>query len=154
VNTAIRTITGVNSGVGFAIPVDIVKRVLPELIEHGRYRHTWVGVTGRTISAEMVDAMKLPVTNGVLIFSVEPDSPAEAGGLRGGDHEIIVSGVPMRAGGDIVIAIEGGEITRFDDLINYLASYTSVGDEITLTVIRDGSELDIRVTLAERPGDM
>ena len=154
VSTAIRTITGVNSGVGFAIPVDIVKRVLPELIEHGRYRHTWVGVTGRTISAEMVDAMRLPVTNGVLIFSVEPDSPAEEAGLRGGDQEIMVSGIPMRAGGDIVIAIEGGEITRFDDLINYLASHTSVGDVITLTVIRDGRELDIRVTLAERPGDM
>jgi 2-alkenal reductase len=153
VSTAIRTLTGVNSGVGFAIPVDIVKRVVPELIEHGRYRHTWVGVTGRTISAEMVDAMGLPVTNGVLIFSVEPESPAEAGGLRGGDHEIIVSGIPMLAGGDVVIAIEGGEITRFDDLINYLASFTSVGDEITLTVLRDGKELDIRVTLAERPGD-
>jgi S1-C subfamily serine protease len=93
------------------------------------------------------------VTNGVLIFSVEPDSPAEVGGLRGGDQEIMVAGMPMRAGGDIVIAIEGGEITRFDDLINYLASYTSVGDVITLTVIRDGRELDIHVTLAERPGD-
>lgn len=152
VNTAIRSLTGVSSGVGFAIPVDIVKRVVPELIAHGRYRHTWVGVRARTISPEMVEAMDLPVGVGVLIAEIEPGSPAGKAGLEGGDEQVVVSGIPMRAGGDIIVAVNGQIVKRFEDLINYLASYTSVGEVVTITVVRDGKELDIRVTLEERPG--
>lgn len=151
VNTAIRSQSGVNSGVGFAIPVDIVKRVVPELISNGRYRHTWVGITGRTITPEMVEAMDLPVDTGALVFEVVPDGPASAAGLRGGDRQVVVSGLPMLDGGDIVIAINGVPIKRFDDLINYLATNTGVGDKVTLTVIRDGNEIQIEVALQERP---
>jgi serine protease Do len=89
----------------------------------------------------------------VLIFAVEPGSPAEKAGLRGGDQQIVVSGLPMSAGGDIVIAIDQVEVKRFDDVVNYLASHTSVGDTVTLTVIRDGSQVELSVTLEERPGD-
>jgi S1-C subfamily serine protease len=153
VNTAIRSLTGVNSGVGFAIPVDIVSRVVPELITHGRYRHPWVGVTGLTISAEMVEAMDLPVETGVLLFTVEPDSPADRADLHAGDREIVVSGRPMRAGGDILVAIDESIVKGFDDLINYLASRTSVGDVVTLTVVRDGAEIRVELTLEERPGN-
>jgi 2-alkenal reductase len=152
VNTAIRSLTGVSSGVGFAIPVDIVKRVVPELIAHGRYRHTWVGVRARTISPEMVEAMDLPVGVGVLIAEIEPGSPAGKAGLRGGGEQVVVSGIPMRAGGDIIIAVNGQIVKRFEDLINYLASYTSVGEVVTITVVRDAEELDISVMLEERPG--
>ncbi|NIV29380.1 MAG: PDZ domain-containing protein, partial [Anaerolineae bacterium] len=126
VNTAIRSLTGVNSGVGFAIPVDIVRRVVPELIDLGRYRHPWVGVTGSSISPEMVEIMELPVETGVLVFQVEPDSPASKAGLRGGDTQLVISGRPMRQGGDILVAIGGIEVKDFDDLVNYLASFTSV----------------------------
>ena len=153
VNTAIRSETGVNSGIGFSIPVDIVKRVVPELIAHGRYRHTWVGVRGRTITAEMVEAMDLPVDIGVLIAVVEEGGPAADAGLRGGDTEVVVSGLPMVSGGDIVIAIDGVEVNGFDDLINYLATNTSVGDSVTLTVIRERSEIQVELTLEERPDD-
>jgi 2-alkenal reductase len=153
VNTAIRSLTGVNSGVGFAIPVDIVSRVVPELIAHGRYRHPWVGVTGLTISAEMVEAMDLPVETGVLVFSVEPNSPAERANLHAGDREVVVSGRPMQAGGDILVAINESSVKDFDDLINYLASRTSVGDVVTLTVVRDGDEIKVDLTLEERPGN-
>jgi len=152
VNTAIRSLSGVNSGVGFAIPVDIVKRVVPELIQHGRYRHTWLGVRGQTISPEVYEAMDLPVQTGVLLFAVEPGSPADQAGLRGGDREVTVAGMPMRAGGDIIVAIDEAVVKRFEDLINYLATYTSVGDTVTVTIIRDGSEVEIEVTLDERPG--
>jgi 2-alkenal reductase len=151
VNTAIRSETGTNSGVGFAIPVDMVKRVVPDLIAHGRYRHTWLGITGRSISAEMVEAASLPVENGLLVFEVEPGSPADRAGLRGGNEQILVSGMPMLGGGDIVIAIDGVEVKGFDDVINYLASHTSVGDVVTLNVIRDGNEIGVDVTLEERP---
>ncbi|MGC9335519.1 MAG: S1C family serine protease, partial [Anaerolineae bacterium] len=106
VNTAIFSTTGSSAGVGFAIPVDIVKRVVPELIAEGTYRHPWLGITGGTITPEMVEATNLPVENGVLISSVEPGSPAAEAGLQGGTRQIVVSGVPMLAGGDIVTAID------------------------------------------------
>jgi len=153
VNTAIRSLTGVNSGVSFAIPVDIVKRVVEELISLGRYRHPWLGVTGTSISPEMVEIMQLPVDTGVLIFIVEPDSPSSKAGLTGGDIEVIIAGRPMRQGGDILVAIDGSPVRDFDDLVNYLASYTSVGDTVTLTVLRDGVELGIDLVLEERPSD-
>ncbi len=153
VNTAIASTSGVNSGVGFAVPVDILKRVVPELIANGRYRHPWIGVTGRTISPEMVEAADLPVETGVLIFEVEPGSPAEKAGIRGGTQQVQVSGVPMLIGGDIVVAIDGMEVKRFDDVVNYLASHGTVGDEVGLTVVRDGREIEVGVMLEERPGD-
>jgi S1-C subfamily serine protease len=151
VNTAIRSLTGVSSGVGFAVPVDIVKRVVFELIEYGRYRHTWVGIYGSTITPEMVEAMDLPVEIGILVAEVTPNGPASKTDLRGGGRTVIVSGIQMRAGGDIITAVNDTPVKKFDDLINYLATETSVGDEITLHVIRDGQKSDIVVTLEERP---
>ena len=151
VNTAITSESGVNSGVGFAIPVDIVKRVVPELIDQGRYRHPWLGITGGSITAELVEAADLPVETGVLIYQIEPGSPAEVAGLRGGTRQIVVSNVPLMVGGDIVIAIDEVTVKRFEDVVNYLASQTTVGEGVTLTVVRDGGELQIDVTLEERP---
>lgn len=153
VNTAIRSLTGVNSGVGFAIPVDIVSRVVPELIAHGRYRHSWLGISGSTLSPEMVATMDLSVETGVLVFEVEPGSPADNANLRGGVSEVIVSGRPMRAGGDIVVAIDETVVKDFEDLINHLASRTSVGDTVTVTVVRDGTEVSVQLTLEERPSN-
>jgi S1-C subfamily serine protease len=151
VNTAIRSVSGVNSGVGFAIPVNVVKRVIPELIAGGSYRHPWVGVTGLTISPEIVEALDLAVETGVLVFTIEPGSPAEKAGLRGGIQEMVVGGRPVLAGGDILVAINDTPVRRFDDLINYLAGDTQVGDTVTLTVIRDGERLSLDVVLEERP---
>jgi S1-C subfamily serine protease len=151
VNTAIRSTSGFNSGVGFAIPVDIVKRVVPELIATGHYRHTWLGVRGRTISPEMVEAMDLPIQTGVLIAAVEAGGPADLAGLRGGMREVLVSDLPMLEGGDIVTAIDGVPVKRFDDLINYLASQTSVGDVVAVTIVRGGQEMAVDIALQERP---
>ncbi|MGD8464024.1 MAG: trypsin-like peptidase domain-containing protein [Anaerolineae bacterium] len=152
VNTAIRSVSGFNSGVGFAIPVDIVKRVVPELIVHGRYRHTWIGIRGRTITPEMVEALDLTVDTGVLISEVEVGGPAERAGLRGGTREVIVAGIRMMSGGDVVIAINDNTIKSFDDLINYLATRASVGDVVNLRVVREGQEIEVEVVLDERPG--
>jgi 2-alkenal reductase len=152
INTAITSVTGTNSGVGFAVPVDIVKRVVPDLIALGHYRHPWIGVRGNPITPEMVSAMDLPVESGVLVVQVERNSPAEKAGLRGGTRDVTVLGMPMRAGGDILIGVNDSIISSFDDLINYLAGRTSVGDVVTLTVVRDGHEIKVELTLEERPG--
>lgn len=154
VNSAIRSLTGVNSGIGFAIPVNIVKRVVPELIATGSYTHAWIGIFGQSISPEMVEEMELAVGSGVLIAGVEPGSPAEKAGLLGGTRQVNVSGQPMQAGGDIVIAVNDAVVKRFDDLINYLATQTGVGDVVTVTVVRAGKEIKIQVTLQARPGDL
>jgi 2-alkenal reductase len=153
VNTAIASSSGTNSGVGFAVPVDIVKRVMPELIAHGRYSHPWLGVTGGSITPEIVAAADLPVDTGVLIYDVEPGGPADKAGLAGGERHVQVSSLTIRAGGDIVIAINDTPVMRFDDIVNYLASRTSVGDVVTLTVVRDGRQREVDVTLEVRPSD-
>ena len=151
INSAIRSVSGTNTGVGFAIPVDVIKRVVPELIARGHYSHSWLGVSGYSITLELVEAMNLPTELGVLIGSVEPGSPAEKAGLTGGVEQVNVAGQPMLAGGDIVLAINGVTVNRFDDLINYLASQTGVGDVVTLTVLRGGQQTDVSIKLEERP---
>lgn len=151
INAAIRSVTGLNSGVGFAIPINIVKRVVPELIAHGKYRHPWVGVRGHTLTTEIVEAMNLSVPLGVLIELVEPGSPAERGGVRGGSRNMDVAGRQMRGGGDILISVDAVTVRRFDDLINYVESEKNVGDTVTLTLLRDGEPLQLDVLLDERP---
>ena len=101
----------------------------------------------------MVEAANLPVETGVLIFEVDPAGPAAKAGLRGGNQQVVVSNVPMLVDGDIVIAIDQVLVKGFDELVNYLASHTSAGDQVTLTVVRDGDEIKIDVTSEERPGN-
>jgi S1-C subfamily serine protease len=153
VNTAIRSTTGTNSGIGFAVPVNTVRRIVPALIEEGAYRYPYLGITydTRFIMAELAGPLGLPVTHGALIDEVTPGTAAAQAGLRGGNREVEVMGTTVNAGGDIIIAIDGYKLRDFDDLIAYLVRETEVGQEVTLTVIRDGEELEIPVTLGERP---
>jgi 2-alkenal reductase len=153
VNTAIRSETGVNSGIGFAVPVDTVKRIVPHLIEDGTYRYPYLGIEAQTFFslAQLADPLGLPVTRGVLISEVTAGTAAARAGLRGGDREVTVMGVPVKVGGDIIVAIDGYELRDFDDLIAYLVRETEVGQEAVLTIVRDGEELEVPVTLGERP---
>ena len=156
VNTAIRSTTGTNSGIGFAVPVDTVKHIVPHLIEEGFYRYPYLGIVSdnRFTVAEVAGPLGLPVTGGVLISEVTPGTAAAQAGLRGGDREVEIIGMMVRTGGDIIVAIDGYELHDFDDLIAYLVRETKVGQEIVLTVARDGEELEIPVTLGERPQSM
>jgi S1-C subfamily serine protease len=153
VNTAIRSTTGTNSGIGFAVPVNTVKRILPALIAEGAYRYPYLGITydTRFTMAELAGPLGLPVTHGALIDEVTPGTAAGQAGLRGGNREVEVMGTTVNAGGDIIVAIDGTKLRDFDDLIAYLVRETEVGQEVTLTVIRDGEELEIPVMLGERP---
>jgi len=155
VNAAIRTDNGVraNSGVGFAIPVNTVKRVVPQLIEKGSVSYAYLGVSvDNSFSiAKLATALKLPVDHGVLIASVAPNGPAEQAGLWGGNKQTRVRGVPVQTGGDIITAIDDNPIRDFDAMITYLANHTRVGQTITVTVLRDGKEQKFQVKLSERP---
>jgi S1-C subfamily serine protease len=153
VNTAIRSMTGANSGIGFAVPVNTVKHIVPDLIEKGFYTYPYLGITSDTrfTMAELMGPLGLPVTHGVLIGEVTPGTAAAQAGLQGGDREVEVMGITVTAGGDIIVAIDGYELRDFDDLIAYLVRETEVGQVVVLNVIRDGEALEIPVTLGERP---
>ena len=153
VNSAIRSTTGANAGIGFAVPVNTFKRILPSLIEEGVYRYPYLGITSNNLLslAELAGPLGLPVTRGVLIGTVTAGGSAARAGLRGGNREVEVLGVPVMAGGDIIVAIDGYELRDFDDLIAYLVRETEVGQEVVLTIMREGQELKVSVTLDERP---
>ncbi|MEE8391799.1 MAG: trypsin-like peptidase domain-containing protein, partial [Anaerolineae bacterium] len=152
VNTAIRSETGVNSGIGFSVPVDTLKRVLPQLIEEGTYHYPYLGISSNSYFdvAELAEPLGLPVTHGVLIAEVQPGTAAADAGLQGGDREAEIMGIPIMAGGDIIVAIDGYVVNNYDDFIAYLVRETRVHQTIILTIIRDGEELELPVTLGER----
>lgn len=156
VNAAIRTETGTFQGVAFAIPVNTVKRVVPQLIENRVARYSWLGVqsfpdeAGFSV-ASLADVLGLPVDHGVMVEDVTPNSPAEQAGLRGGDSTRTVRGIDIQTGGDIIVAINGVFIRDLSQLLAYLVENTSPGDTVKLTVIRGSETLDIDVNLGVRP---
>jgi serine protease Do len=153
VNAQIETSDGsrVNSGVGFAIPVSIVERVVPSLIQNGKYEWGWLGVVGGTINPTMIEAMKLPVQKGAYISQVVNNGPAERAGLLGSRDEVVVEGRRTEIGGDIIVAIDGKPVSSFEDILIYIALNTRPGQKVVLSIIRDGEAQDITVTLEPRP---
>ncbi|NLE77214.1 MAG: trypsin-like serine protease [Chloroflexi bacterium] len=152
VNSAIQSTAGSNAGVGFAVPVDQVKRVVPALIEKGRYEHPWLGITGRTVGPDLAKALDLPVERGVQVIAVTANGPADRAGLRGATGATVTfRGVEVEADGDIIIAVDGQAVQKFDDLLVYLARNTQVGQGVTLTIVREGREMQVQLTLGSRP---
>ena len=155
VNAQISSDRRANSGVGFAIPVSIIKRVIPALIAEGRYEHSYIGIRGMTYNPICADDLELPKTvRGAYVIEVLDGTPAARAGLRGGFEESgthILELCPEVKGGDLILAFDDLPVTRFDDLLIYLARYTSPGDKVTLTVLRDGEEIQVELTLAARP---
>jgi len=157
VNTAIvprRTALGERSflGVGFAIPSNLVVRVVPSLINGGKYQHPWIGFSGSTVTPEIAEEMKLPKASGALVAEVISGSPADKAGLRSGTRDFELSnGFVTQIGGDVIIAIEDEKIETFDDLISFLARRGTVGEAVTLTIIRNGKEQKVELTLEARP---
>jgi S1-C subfamily serine protease len=152
VNTMIISGFGASAGVGFAIPVNVVKQVVPVLIEEGAYDYAWLGITGRDLDRETALAMDLSADQrGALVTEVTEGGPAEAAGLLGADETVTLDGAQFQIGGDVIIAIESQPVRSIDELIVYLVKQTRPGDRVTLTVLRDGEEREIEVTLGERP---
>ncbi len=155
INAAIRTngTNRSNSGVGFAIPSNTVKRVVAQILKDGRVSYPYLGVSSDNHfkTAELAAALHLPTDRGVLISSVIDGGPAVKAGLRGGDQQVTVRGIPVTAGGDIITAIDGDPISSFDQMIGYLASKKLVGQTVTITILRGTETLQLPLTLAERP---
>ena len=133
------------------MPVNLVKRVVPQLIAQGHYDHPWLGIKGITITPLLVDELGLPVERGVLVSEVIADSPAEKASILGGTREVEIRGREVRQGGDIITSIDDREIVQFEDLLAYLVMQTGAGQEETLRIIRDGSEQALKVVLEARP---
>jgi 2-alkenal reductase len=141
------------SGVGFAVPVNTVKRVVPTLIREGRYEYPWLGISGSDVTLEIVEAMDLPVERGAIVLEVTPDSPADEAGLRGSNRTVTSLGSELRVGGDVVIRIDDQRVLQFEDILVYILRSTEVGQEIELTIIRGGREQSVRATLGARPSE-
>jgi len=142
--------TAVNSGVGFSISINLVKRIVPYLIRDGRYEYPYLGVSSDPdLSLAEIEALGLTTYTGAYVSSVTPGGPADKAGIRGGTE---ATNLPtVQAGGDIITAIDGQPVNTFDDLLAYLTTNKSPGETAVLTVLRDGKSMDITVTLDKRP---
>jgi len=151
INTAIQSTTGEFTGVGFAIPSQTVAKIVPTLIEEGKYKHPWIGVSGRDIDPDMAKVMKLKDAIGFLIVTVVEDSPASKAGLIGSEKIILVEGVNYPIGGDIILAVDGIDVRKIDDILIHLQRAKSIGDEMLLEILRDNRTTNITIILQERP---
>jgi serine protease Do len=152
VTSAIESPVRANAGIGFAIPSQIVQNVVPVLIKDGKYVHSWLGISGTTLTLDLSKAMKLDANQrGALVEEVFPNSPAEEAGLRGSLEGVAIDGQTLKFGGDVITAIDGKPVTGMDQLIAYLSSSTKVNQTITLTILREGKQQTLNVTLTARP---
>jgi len=156
INRAIRTNsttdTGqpVNSGIGFAISINIVKRVVPVLISDGKYDYPYLGIASLdSLSLEMVDALGLGTFTGAYVTDVVAGGPADKAGIKAGTKSTSIPS--LLAGGDFITAIDGRSIRTFDELLSYLITHKGPGDTVVLTVLRDGETQDVTITLGKRP---
>ena len=155
VNRAIQTagmsLSGeaINTGIGFAISSNIVRKVVPSLIETGSYAYPYLGMTSySSMSLAMIEALELPQSTGAYVISVVKGGPADVAGIRGGTVPTSVQG--LYKGGDLIIAVDGQPIKDFSELMSYMVVNKNPGDTITFTVIRDGQTLDVDVVLGSR----
>jgi len=149
VNTQIVSETAQSSGVGFAVPVDLVKRVVPSLIEIGEYVYPLMGISGNEVELTLRENVGLPANLvGAYVTSVSPNGPADLAGIRG-DSGTQFSG--LNFDGDVIVSINSVRMESMDDLIGYLALNTSPGEEIMVGVFRDGVEIALPMTLGARP---
>jgi S1-C subfamily serine protease len=151
INTAIRSSTGEFTGVGFAVPSNTIKKIVPSLIEEGKYHHPWMGITGIDIDPDLAKIRELGNAKGFLVVTVIDGHPADDAGLQGVSKTVEIDGKEYPIDGDIIVSVDGKEVRKINDLLVHLQREKSVGDEMILGVLRDGDLLHLTLTLAERP---
>jgi len=150
INSAIISPTGGNVGIGFAIPVNTAKRVVPELISKGYVTYAFIGATIQSLIPEMAKDLKLKIERGAMISEVSKGGPADKAGLKGGNQRVQVGNMIVLVGGDIVVKADQKEVKTSDELIHYIRE-KKPGDTVLLKVFRKDSFVDVKVTLGERP---
>ena len=149
VNSAILSRTGANSGVGFSIPVNAVKNIAPALIEDGSYNYPYIGISMNSLPFTLAELERLGLPpNGVYITEVTEGTPADEAGLIGSGTAQFEGPLP---GGDYITAINGTPVRTSDELVSYLVFETEVGETVQLTILRNGEEITVPLTLGERP---
>jgi putative serine protease PepD len=150
INTAIYSLSGGYQGIGFAIPINTARSIATQLITSGKVARPWLGITGITLNSGLTEGLNLDVKEGVLVVQIIPGSPAAQAGLRGGHREVIVGGLRIPLGGDIITGIDDHKVTGMKQMVR-LIDKLKVGETMTLRILRDGQPMDLKVLLAERP---
>ena len=151
INTAIQSSSGEYSGIGFAVPSNTISKIVPTLIEEGKYAHPWIGILGKDIDPDLAKVRGLDNAKGFLILNVIEGSPAEKAGLKGMSEISEIDGDEYPVDGDIVISVDDKEVRNISDLLIHLQREKTVGDEMVLGVLRDGEFMHITLELVERP---
>jgi S1-C subfamily serine protease len=154
INTAIQSATGVFAGVGFAVPSNTAIKIVPSLIEDGEYHHPWIGISGRDIDPDLARALNLNEAKGFLVITVVDGSPAHKAGLKGVSGTQVIDGQEYPVGGDIIISVDDKEVRKISDILIHLQREKSVGDVMSLGILRDGEFMHISLELVERPADL
>ncbi len=137
-------------GIGFAVPINVVRDIAPQLVEKGRVVRAWLGVQGQFVPSQLKALLRLPLADGFLVEAIEPGSPAEQKGIQGGMFEITVDGEPVLLGGDIITAVNGGKLDAPEKLAAIMSDFR-VGTALKLTVVREGKPQTVELSLGERP---
>ncbi|MFY9869300.1 MAG: PDZ domain-containing protein [Candidatus Nitrosopolaris sp.] len=149
INTAINSATGEFSGIGFAVPSNMIIREVPTIIQSGTYNHPWLGIAGGAITPDIAQSAGLQLNyKGVVVSSVQSGSPAEKAGLQGVTQNDFSN---TQTVGDIITGIDGHSLRSIDDLINYIDLHKSIGDNVVLTVNRHGQLMNLNLALQARP---
>jgi S1-C subfamily serine protease len=153
INQQIQTESGANDGVGFAVPISAIKHSVAQLKRDGTVEYAYIGVSSQALYPQLARRLDLDSDHGGLIAEVVEDGPADRAGLEGGNDELRFQGVPYQVGGDTILAIEGREVLRPEDLARYISTYQP-DEEVTLKIMHeDGGRESVDVVLGERPAD-
>lgn len=152
VDQQINTTSGANQGVGFAIPINLAKRAVNQIRQNGEVRYAYIGVRSQALYPQLAEKLGVDAPTGALISSVVPGGPADKAGLRGREEgsSLQFQGRRVALGGDVIVAVDGQKLVGESDLARFIA-LKNPGDKIKLTIIRDGEEREVDVTLGERP---
>jgi S1-C subfamily serine protease len=150
INSQIESESGGNVGIGFAVPIDTVKEVVSQLLEHGKVEHAYIGIEMATITSELASNVRLPVDSGVLIQRVRSGSPAAEAGLHGGTTQVVVDGVSYLVGGDVITEADGQPVESAEQLRSVVTS-KQPGDEVALQIRRDNETKEVTVELGHQP---
>jgi serine protease Do len=167
-NTAGLSESGASSGVGFAIPSDTLRVILPALIANGSYVHPWIGISGTDMTPEIAIELGLKEARGFLVIDIVMGSPADRAGIRGGDMPVAAGAIAgfqggqgpttgnnlLELGGDIILGVDNQTVNKIDDLLSYIESKKKAEDTVTLMVLRDGEMMSIDLVLGARPSPL